>query len=187
MLHHLLAFEHFDALGAHEIEAQRIEAVERDAAIAAAMIVDHGGDGPGERLRLLLLPHARRHVVPADERTAFADGLDAFRQVLAAAELEQDRLALRRDEAVARRDVRRPHRHVAGARRVADVERIAEEAAGVVVLPELGLDARQPIGAHPFHVGLPLVLRQRHAGRTPGQPRARRRPQAGAGSGVTAI
>ena len=34
MLHHLLAFEHVDALGAHEIETERIQAVERDAAIA---------------------------------------------------------------------------------------------------------------------------------------------------------
>ena len=169
MLHHLLAFEHVDALGAHEIEAERIQAVERDAAIAAAMVVDHRGDGPGERLRLLFLPHARRHVIPADEGTAFADGLDAFRQMLAAAEFEEDRLALRRDEAVSRRDMRRPHRHVAGARRVTHIERIAEESAGVVVLPELGLDARQTIGAHPLHVGLPLVLRQRHAWRPAGQ------------------
>ena len=168
VLHDLLALEDFDALGAHEVEAQRIQAVEGDAAIAAAMIADHGGDRLGERLRLLDLPHAGRHVVPADERAALADGLDAFGEMLAAAEFEQDRLAFRRHEAVAGGHVRRPHGHVASPGRVAHVEGIAEESAGVVVLPELRLDARQAIGPHPLHVGLPFVLRQRHAGRPAG-------------------
>jgi hypothetical protein len=128
VLHHFFAFENLDALGADEIEPERIEPVECDAAILRAAVVAHDRrHGRRECLGLFQLPGARRHVVPADERPALADRLDAIRQVLAAAELEQDRLALRRNEAIPRGNVRRPHRHVARAGRVADVGRIAEE------------------------------------------------------------
>ena len=83
----------------------------------------------------------------------FADKRQMRRQMFAIVEIPQHHLALRRDEAGARRVMGDPQLHVGGVGGIANVQRIEQQQPGAVMLSNLFLKARQPVFAKRRHVG----------------------------------
>ena len=108
----------------------------------------------------LLLAVGDAEVVPERAAPRFADRFDAVGEMLAVAIVEDRGFALRRHEAIARGIVHRPDRHVAGAGRVADVDRVVEQDAGVVARAQFLLHAAEAIEAQPRHVDVVAVVDQ---------------------------
>ena len=90
---------------------------------------------------------------PRHRRPHLVDDAGMVRQVLAGEIVEQHDRPFGRDEAVAGRVVRDPELHVGGIGRVADVDRVVEQRAGIVAALQFGADALQPVFSHRRQVG----------------------------------
>ncbi len=139
--------------------------VDRQAPVAAAVLLhqigDLGGPEPGTIARFV----AGAEVVPRGAQADLVDGLQVLGQMARGAVLEQHHRPLQRHEQVAFRIVHRPHRHVAAAGRIADVDGPADQRRRVVTLAQLLTHAVQPICTHAPDIGLCDRIIQRHSGR----------------------
>ena len=174
-LHELLAAGDLDAVPGQCRGAQGVAVVQGQALVAAAVGGHQVGDLVGPAPGLLGASRAGAEVVPGAGRARLVDGLQARGEVLAVVEIEQHDGPLGRDKAVARGVVHGPHGHVARAHRVADVDRVEQHAAGIIVRPQPGAHAPQPVGAQLAHVNLGLGIGQAGRGRVLG-PNPRRGP-----------
>ncbi len=112
--------------------------VDREAAIAASVPPDEVDDGARPEGALLLDARSREEVEPRRAGLERIDGFDARADVPRGPELEQHHRTVGQDERIPSRRVRGPDRHVPGASRVTDVDRVGEQRTRVVEPCELG-------------------------------------------------
>ena len=168
-LQDLLAVPDLDPEVRQRRSALRLAVVQRQAPVAAAVGRHQVGDLGGPGLGALLETRPGAEVVPGDGGPHLVDRFQAGGQVLAVVEVEHHDRPLGGDEAVAHGVVQGPDRHVAAARRVADVDRVVEHGPGVVALPELLAHAPQPIAAQRDHVDVRFGVDQGRDGELGGR------------------
>ena len=148
ILHHRLAIADGNAEPGEFGDALGIEMVDGDAAVAAAVLPDQIGDAGRPALDAPVAQFAAIEIDPRHGRPHLVDHAGMIGQVLAGEIVEQHDRPFGGDEAVAGRVVRDPQLHVGGVGRVADVDGVVEQGAGIVAALQLGADALEPVSAH---------------------------------------
>ena len=153
VLHHGFAIADADAEPREFLDAFRVEVVDGDPAVAAAVLGDEVGDAGGPAAHLMLGQLAAVEIHPRHGRAHLVDDAGMIGQMLAGEIVEQHHRPLGGDEAMPGRIVRDPELHVGRIRRVADVDGVVEQGAGVVAPFQLGADALEPVFSHRRQVG----------------------------------
>ena len=116
VFHDRLAIADGDAEPGEFGDAFRVDVVDRDAAVAAAMLAHQIGDAGGPARDAPVRQLAAIEIYPRHRRAHFVDDAGMVGKVLAGEIVEQHDRTFGRDEAVARRVVRDPELHVGRSR-----------------------------------------------------------------------
>ena len=145
LLGRFLAVDDLDAEGGERVRALRIELVDGEPAVAAAVGYHQVRDLACPQAGTLAYTGTRREVEPACGRPDLVNDLDAIEQTLAALKLEHHHRPLGSDEDVTRRPVHGPHLHVPRTGGIAHVEGVYEDAAGHVSGRQLGANSPETV------------------------------------------
>ena len=127
LLGHLLALD-IDVAGPLQcLQPQRLDLVDGDPFVAAAVLAQQADDLSAPGLDLAIDVLGRSHVDPRDGTPDLVDAGQGAAEMIAALEFKQDRWPIGKDEGVAIGVVQRPQLHVRGIERVADIDRIVEQ------------------------------------------------------------
>ena len=126
-------------------QPQRLDLVDGDPLVAAAVPAQELDDLAAPGLDLALDVLGRRHVDPGDAGPDLVDARQTAAEMLAAVELEQDRRPLGEDERIAIGIVQRPELHVRGVEGIADIDGVVEQGRRAVVQLKLLAQTGQAI------------------------------------------
>ena len=149
-----LTLRRLDAQAIQRGDAEWVAAIDREAAVAAAVLAHQVGQFLGPGLGLLGRAMAGAEEVPGGRQAGLVDGGDASRDVFAVVEVEQHGRPVGRHEGVADRVVHGPDLHVRGVGGIADVDGVVEQDAGHVGLGQRRLDLGQALHAQLVQLGL---------------------------------
>ena len=164
--HQLFAVGDGDALALQRMHRRRIELVDREALVAAAMLAHQVGDLLGEVADILAVPAAVGEIGVRESGAGLAEQLIPLAQMARAAVVEQDDRPFGRHIDVAAFVVQRPDLHVGDVGGVADVAGIEQQRPAIVALAQLPADPIQAVAPEAGAVDLAVVIGS-HSGFSP--------------------
>jgi hypothetical protein len=153
-LDRLLRVDEREALGRERRGRARVDALDPDAHATAAELPDQPRGLRGPAPLALRDPGAGGDEAGGERRPHLVDRLQAVREVHAARELEQQHRPVDGDQQVSRRVAEVVDLHVARAGRVADVDRVEQQAGGDVPLGHPHAHALEPVTPERLEIDL---------------------------------
>ncbi len=153
----LLGVEQRDAGVTEALGQPRFASIDGESPVRTGVLRRQGDDLACPAVAHLGHPRSGHEVERRRRRADLVDRLQLGHDWPGGGELEQDDRTFDRNERVPAGRMHRPHRHVPGTRRVADVDRIAQQRRPVVPSSELRPEPGEPVTPHRVVVDLAVA------------------------------